>query len=82
MDMYTRRPSDNRSHTRNLTCALACGRVWKASCILASPGGTMNSGTIRPLLNSVSNVYGVLSKRHTMAKLTDVFVLIDRALFH
>lgn len=56
--------------------------AWEASSILASPSGTMNFGTIQPLLNSVSDVYGVLSKRHTKAKVTDVFVRIDRAVCH
>lgn len=56
--------------------------AWEASCILASPGGTVNFGTIQTLLNSVSDVYRVLSKRCTKAKVTDVFLLIDRVLCH
>lgn len=56
--------------------------AWEASCILASPGGNVNFGTIQPLLNSVSDVYGVLSKRYVKAKVTDAFVLIDKALCH
>lgn len=54
--------------------------AWEASCILATPDGNMNFGTIQLLLNSVSYVYGVLSKRHIKAKVTDIFVLIDKAL--
>lgn len=54
--------------------------AWVASCILASPGGNMNFGTIQPLRNSVSDVYGILSKRYIKAKVRDVFVLIDKEL--
>lgn len=54
--------------------------VWEASCFLASPGGTMNFGTTQPLWNLVSDVYRVLSKRHSKAKVTHIFVLIVKTL--
>jgi len=52
--------------------ACVCERQWDGTWHSPSSGETVNSETVQPLLNSVSDTYVVFAKRHTKGIVTHV----------